>query len=197
LLYFFVWRDGQNRYKQTCRVLWVVLQPLLTHGRFYDFFGRLARLPSEGLPYPVFYFAALVPWAYFATSLALAPPFWSLTSMSSPRYIFPAGLALRCGSTGLIDMAIGLVVMTIITLAYGFRPGWTLLLIPFLCCWRSMTALAIGLWTSALNALYRDMGRDRPLRHPVSDAGFSGRYFQQPGTPEVAALCITSIPWPM
>src|ERR1700760_561680 len=70
LLYFFVWRDVKVRYKQTViGVAWVILQPLMTMGVFTIFFGRLAKLPSEGLPYPVFYFAALVPWAYFATSL--------------------------------------------------------------------------------------------------------------------------------
>jgi lipopolysaccharide transport system permease protein len=165
LLYFFVWRDVKIRYKQTVvGVLWVVLQPLLTMGVFTIFFGRLARLPSEGLPYPVFYFAALVPWAYFATSLGtctaiLVSNQHVITKVYFPRLVLPFAAV----STGLIDMAIGLVVMTIITLAYGFRPGWTLLLIPFFVLLAQMTALAIGLWTSALNALYRDMAAIVPF----------------------------------
>src|SRR5215471_2349724 len=70
LLYFFVWRDVKVRYKQTViGVLWVVIQPLMTMGVFTIFFGRLAKLPSQGLPYPVFYFTALVPWAYFSSAL--------------------------------------------------------------------------------------------------------------------------------
>lgn len=165
LLYFFVWRDVKIRYKQTVvGVLWVVLQPLLTMGVFTIFFGRLARLPSEGLPYPVFYFAALVPWAYFSTSLGtctaiLVSNQHVITKVYFPRLVLPFAAV----STGLIDMAIGLVVMTIITLAYGFRPGWTLLLIPLFVLLAQMTALAIGLWTSALNALYRDMAAIVPF----------------------------------
>lgn len=165
LLYFFVWRDVKIRYKQTVvGVLWVVLQPLLTMGVFTIFFGRLARLPSEGLPYPVFYFAALVPWAYFATSLGtcttiLVSNQHVITKVYFPRLVLPFAAV----STGLIDMAIGLVVMTIITLAYGFRPGLSLLLIPLFVLLAQMTALAVGLWTSALNALYRDMAAIVPF----------------------------------
>jgi lipopolysaccharide transport system permease protein len=165
LLYFFVWRDVKIRYKQTViGVLWVVLQPLLTMGVFTIFFGRLARLPSEGLPYPVFYFAALVPWAYFATSLAnctsiLVANQHVITKVYFPRLLLP----LAAASTGLIDLGIGLVVMTIITLAYGFRPGVSVLLIPFLVLLVQLTALAVGLWTSALNALYRDIAQVVPF----------------------------------
>ena len=165
LLYFFVWRDVKIRYKQTVvGVLWVVLQPLLTMGVFTIFFGRLARLPSEGLPYPIFYFAALVPWAYFSVSLAtcttiLVSNQHVITKVYFPRLVLPFAAV----STGLVDMVIGLVVMTIITLAYGFRPGWTLLLIPLFVLLAQMTALAVGLWTSALNALYRDMAAIVPF----------------------------------
>ena len=125
LLYFFVWRDVKVRYKQTViGVLWVVLQPLLTMGVFTIFFGRLAKLPSEGLPYPVFYFAALVPWAYFSVSLSactgiLVGNQHVITKVYFPRLVLP--LAAVC--TGLLDLVIGFVVMIIITLAYGFRPG--------------------------------------------------------------------------
>src|SRR6202166_251070 len=109
LLYFFVWRDVKVRYKQTViGVLWVVLQPLMTMGVFALFFGRLAKLPSEGLPYPVFYFAALVPWAYFATSLqsctaVVVDNQRVITKVYFPRLVLP--LAAVC--TGLLDLAIG------------------------------------------------------------------------------------------
>jgi lipopolysaccharide transport system permease protein len=165
LLYFFVWRDVKIRYKQTVvGVLWVVLQPLLTMGVFTIFFGRLAKLPSEGLPYPVFYFAALVPWAYFSVSLStctniLVGNQHVITKVYFPRLVLP--FAAVC--TGLLDLGIGFVVMLIITLAYGFRPGFAVLLIPFFVLLAQMTVLAIGLWTSALNALYRDMAAIVPF----------------------------------
>ena len=90
LLYFFVWRDVKVRYKQTViGVLWVVFQPLMTMGVFTIFFGRLAKLPSQGLPYPVFYFAALVPWAYFSSALAGCTNIVVATSMSLPKSTFP------------------------------------------------------------------------------------------------------------
>src|ERR1700730_16916154 len=122
LLFFFVWRDVKIRYKQTAvGVVWVVLQPLMTMGVFTIFFGHLAKLPSEGLPYPIFYFAALVPWAYFAVSLAnctgiLVANQHVITKVYFPRLVLP--LAAVC--SGLLDLAIGFGVMLIITLAYGF-----------------------------------------------------------------------------
>jgi lipopolysaccharide transport system permease protein len=165
LLYFFVWRDIKIRYKQTVvGVLWVVLQPLLTMGVFTLFFGRLAKLPSEGLSYPVFYFAALVPWAYFATSLStctnvLVGNQHVITKVYFPRLVLP--FAAVC--TALLDLTIGFVVMIIITLAYGYRPGPAILLIPLFVLLAQMTALAVGLWTCALNALYRDMAAIVPF----------------------------------
>jgi lipopolysaccharide transport system permease protein len=165
LLYFFVWRDIKIRYKQTVvGVLWVVLQPLLTMGVFTLFFGRLAKLPSEGLPYPLFYFAALVPWAYFSASLGtctnvLVANQHVITKVYFPRLVLPFAAV----STALLDLTIGFVVMMIITLAYGYRPGPAILLIPLFVLLAQMTALAVGLWTCALNALYRDMAAIVPF----------------------------------
>src|ERR1700736_2545844 len=165
LLYFFVWRDVKVRYKQTViGVLWVVLQPLMTMGVFTIFFGRLAKLPSQGLPYPVFYFAALVPWAYFASALNACTNIvvsnqHVITKVYFPRLVLP--FAAVC--TALLDLAIGFVVMVIITLAYGYRPGPAILLIPLFVLLAQMTALAVGLWTCALNALYRDMAAIVPF----------------------------------
>jgi len=159
LLYFFVWRDLKVRYRQTViGVLWVVLQPLLAMGVFTIFFGRLAKLPSEGLPYPVFYFAALVPWTYFSSSLSsctnvLVSNQQVVTKVYFPRLVLP--LAAVCSP--LVDFCIGLVVMIVITLSYGIRPPVTVLLLPVLVVLALLTALAVGLWTSALNALYRDV----------------------------------------
>src|SRR5450759_5096826 len=124
LLYFFVWRDVKVRYKQTViGIAWVVLQPLMTMGVFTIFFGRLAKLPSDGLPYPVFYFTALVPWAYFAQALfnctsVVVNNQHVITKVYFPRLVLP----LAAVSAGLVDFAVGFVVMLVLTLSYGIRP---------------------------------------------------------------------------
>ena len=159
LLYFFVWRDVKVRYKQTAiGVLWVVLQPLLTMAVFTLFFGRLAKLPSNGLPYPVFYFAAVVPWAYFSTALlsctnVVVDNQHVITKVYFPRLVLPVAAV----SSGLVDFAIGFVVMIALTLSYGIRPTIVTFLLPVLILLAVLTALSVGLWTSALNALYRDV----------------------------------------
>src|SRR5881394_495136 len=159
LLYFFVWRDVKIRYKQTAiGVLWVVLQPVLTMLAFTLFFGRLAKLPSEGLPYPVFYFAALVPWTYFSYALQMTTNVVVdnqrlITKVYFPRLILPISAAL----SGLVDFAIGFVVLAIFTVAYGIRPTLAALWLPALLALAFFTALGVGLWLSALNALYRDV----------------------------------------
>jgi lipopolysaccharide transport system permease protein len=165
LLYFFVWRDVKVRYKQTAvGILWVVLQPILTMGVFTLFFGRLAKLPSSGLPYPVFYFAAVVPWAYFATALqkctnVIVENQHVITKVYFPRLVLP----LAAVSSGLVDFSIGFVLMIALTLAYGIRPTIAALLLPLLLLLAVLTALSVGLWTSALNALYRDVSSVIPF----------------------------------
>jgi lipopolysaccharide transport system permease protein len=159
LLYFFVWRDVKVRYKQTViGVAWVVLQPLLTMGVFTLFFGRLAKLPSDGLAYPVFYFCALVPWNYFATALqsctsVVVDNQRVITKVFFPRLVLPLSAVV----SGLVDFAIGFVVMFIVLTAYGIRPGLTALWLPVFLLLAVLTALGVGLWMSALNALYRDI----------------------------------------
>jgi lipopolysaccharide transport system permease protein len=159
LLYFFVWRDVKIRYKQTAiGIVWVILQPLLTMGVFTVFFGRLAKLPSQGLPYPVFYFAALVPWMYFSYALQSATNVVVenqrvITKVYFPRLVLPFSAVL----SGLVDFAIGFVVLVILTLAYGIRPTIAALWLPLLVLVAILTALGVGLWMSALNALYRDV----------------------------------------
>jgi lipopolysaccharide transport system permease protein len=136
----------------------------MTMGVFTIFFGRLAKLPSQGLPYPVFYFAALVPWAYFAQALTLCTSIvvtnqHVITKVYFPRLILP--LAAVC--SGLVDFAIGFVVMIILTLSCGIHPQATVLLLPAFMLLAVLTALGIGLWTSALNALYRDVASIVPF----------------------------------
>ncbi len=159
LLYFFVWRDVKIRYKQTAiGVLWVVLQPVLNMLVFTLFFGRLAKLPTDGLPTTVFYFAALVPWAYFSSALQLTTNVVVdnqrlITKVYFPRLILPISAAL----SGLVDFAIGFAVLAIFTLAYGIKPTLLALWLPVLLLLAVFTALGVGLWLSALNALYRDV----------------------------------------
>jgi lipopolysaccharide transport system permease protein len=159
LLYFFVWRDIKVRYKQTViGVAWVVLQPLLTMGVFTLFFGRLAKLPSDGLAYPVFYFCSLVPWNYFATALqsctsVVVDNQRVITKVFFPRLVLPLSAVV----SGLVDFAIGFVVLGIVLGFYGIRPGLAALWLPVLLLLAVLTALGVGLWMSALNALYRDV----------------------------------------
>ncbi|HTQ96360.1 MAG TPA: ABC transporter permease [Candidatus Acidoferrum sp.] len=159
LLYFFVWRDVKIRYKQTAiGVLWVILQPLLTMMVFTLFFGKLAKMPSMGLPYPVFYFAAVVPWMYFSSALLSATNVVVenqrvITKVFFPRLILPFSSVIA----GLVDFAIGFTVLMIFTFAYGIRPTFATLLLPLFLLLAVLTALGVGLWLSALNALYRDV----------------------------------------
>ena len=159
LLYFFVWRDVKIRYKQTAiGVVWVVLQPLLTMLVFTLFFGKLARMPSQGLPYPVFYFAAVVPWMYFSTALlsttnVVVDNQRVITKVFFPRLILPFSAVL----SGLVDFAIGFIVLLIFTISYGIHPTIAAMLLPFFLLLAVLTALGVGLWLSALNALYRDV----------------------------------------
>src|SRR5256714_9352773 len=159
LLYFFGWRDVKIRYKQTAiGVLWVILQPVLNMLVFTLFFGRLAKLPTDGLPTPVFYFAALVPWAYFSSALQLTTNVVVdnqrlITKVYFPRLILPVSTVL----SGLVDFAIGFAVLAIFTLAYGIKPTLATLWLPMLLLLAVLTALGVGLWLSALNALYRDV----------------------------------------
>ncbi len=159
LLYFFVWRDVKVRYKQTAiGILWVVLQPLLTMLVATLFFGKLAKLPSQGLPYSVFCFAGVVPWTYFSSSLAnvtnvVVDNQRVITKVYFPRLILPVSAAL----SGLVDFSIAFVVLFVYTQAYGIHPTFAILFLPLFLLLAILTVLGVGLWLSALNALYRDV----------------------------------------
>jgi lipopolysaccharide transport system permease protein len=159
LAYFFVWRDIKVRYKQTAiGVAWAVLQPLMTMLVFSLFFGRLARIPSGGLPYPIFYFSALLPWTYFAAALLNATNSVIehqrvITKVYFPRLVLP----LSGVGPGLLDFAVGLVVFLVMMALYHIAPGRPILLFPAFLLLAVATALGVGLWLSALNAIYRDV----------------------------------------
>jgi lipopolysaccharide transport system permease protein len=159
LFYFLVWRDIKVRYKQTMLgVAWVVAQPLFTTVVFTLFFGILAHVPSEGIPYPVFAFAGLLPWTFFSTAVtqsgnSLIGNSNLITKVYFPRIIIPAAAI----GGGLVDFAISFIVLIGLMLYYEVALSWGLLLLPFLVLLVTLFAFALGTWLSALNVKYRDV----------------------------------------
>lgn len=159
LLYFFVWKDLKVRYKQTAiGVVWVVLQPLLAMLIFTLIFGRLAKMPSGGLPYPVFYYSGLLPWLYFSASLTHATNTVVehekvITKVYFPRILLPFSAVL----SNLVDFGIGFLLLLGMMFYYRLVPTRETILVPVFLLLAVMTALAVGLWLSALNAIYRDV----------------------------------------
>jgi len=159
LLYFLVWRDIKVRYKQTALgAAWAVLQPVLTMLVFSVFFGRLAKVPSDGVPYPVFAYVALLPWQLFAFALtessnSLVASQNLITKVYFPRLVIPISSVLA----GLVDFGISFVVLLIMMLCYGIVPTAAIALLPLFLLLAITTALAVGLWLSALNVKYRDV----------------------------------------
>jgi len=159
LLFFLVWRDVKVRYSQTALgAAWAVLQPLLAMLVFTLLFGRLAKLPSDNIPYPLFVYVALLPWQLFAFALtestnSLVTNQHLIRKVYFPRLIVPLSSVL----VGLVDFALSLVVLAGMMIWYGFRPAATaFFIIPFLML-AVLTASGIGLWLSALNIKYRDV----------------------------------------
>lgn len=159
LLYFLVWRDIKVRYKQTVLgAAWAILQPFLTMVVFTLFFGRLAGIPSDGIPYPIFAFSGLVPWTYFANAVSQASSSLieherMITKVYFPRLLIPMAPVMA----GWLDLVIALVVLVVMMVAYGMAPLMAGLAIPFYLLLAAVTALGVGLWLSALNARYRDV----------------------------------------
>lgn len=159
LLYFFVWRDLKVRYKQTAiGALWAIIQPFMTMLVFSLFFGRLAHIPSNGLPHSVFYYSALLPWIYFASALQNATNTMVdnqkvITKVYFPRLLLP----MASVTSGLVDVAFGFVVFLGMLAYYRIAPGQAIVLLPFFLLLAVLTALGVGLWLSALNAIYRDV----------------------------------------
>jgi lipopolysaccharide transport system permease protein len=160
VLYFLIWRDIKVRYKQTAiGVAWVVIQPFMTMVVLAVFLGRLAKVPSDGVPYPIFAFAGLVPWAFFAHGLSqsatsLVASGELINKVYFPRLLVPTARVL----SGVPDIALSFLLLLGLCWYYGLRPNPVALLwIPLFLTLALVTALAIGLWLSALNAKYRDI----------------------------------------
>jgi len=165
LTYFLIWRDVKIRYKQTAiGAAWAVLQPLLTMVVFTLLFNRIAEIPSDGLPYPLFAFTALLPWSFFAGALTRCSA--SVVSQSNliskvyfPRLILPISAAV----SGIVDFAIAFVILIIMMVWYGVAPNWGIVLLPVFLFLGLMAALSIGLWLASLNVRYRDIGHAVPF----------------------------------
>jgi homopolymeric O-antigen transport system permease protein len=159
LMFFLVWREIKVRYKQTALGLaWAVIQPFFTMVVFSVFFGRLAKLPSDGIPYPLFAYSALLPWQLFAFALAESSNSVVTNQRLVSKVYFPRLLIpLTPICVGLADFAVAFLVLLAMMLYYGVVPGIAALTIPLWTLFAVATALAVGLWLSALNVKYRDI----------------------------------------
>lgn len=159
LLYFFIWRDIKVRYKQTILGgVWVILQPLMPMLIFSVFFGLLVKVPSDNIPYPLFAYTALLPWhlfahAFYVSSESLVANQGLITKVYFPRLLVPLSVILG----GLIDFLIPLPLLVGMMYYYGIQLTWTALYMPLFLLLTLLTALAMGLWSSALHVQYRDV----------------------------------------
>ncbi len=165
LVYFLTWRDVMVTYKQTVLgALWAVINPIVNMVVLEVVFGKFAQMGSEGFPGPIFRFAAVLPWTLFAKSLNSASRSMlsnraMITKVYFPRLIIPLSSVL----SGLVDFAISFVVLIIMMLVYQITPTLGILVLPFIVLLTLVTALGVGLWLSALNVLYRDVGYILPV----------------------------------
>jgi lipopolysaccharide transport system permease protein len=159
LLYFLTWRDIKVRYKQTVLgAAWAIIQPFFTMVVFSLFFGNLAKVPSDGIPYPIFSYAALVVWTFFASGLTLSSN--SLVASANlikkiyfPRLVIPISNILA----GVVDFVLAFIVLLGMMLAYGIYPTSNVVWLPLLLLLALVTSLGVGLWMSAMNVQFRDV----------------------------------------
>ena len=165
LIYFMTWRDIKVRYKQTLLgAAWAVLRPFLTMVVFSIFFGELAGVPSDGVPYPIFAFAALLPWELFANALSIGSRSLvqnsnMITKVYFPRVILPLASVLA----GVVDFFFAFLVLAGMMVYYGIAPTPAVWTLPLYLLLTVITAMGVSLWLSALNVLYRDVGYVTPF----------------------------------
>lgn len=165
LVFFMIWRDIKVRYKQTLLgAAWAVLQPFLTMVVFTVFFGNLAKVPSDGVPYPIFTYTALLPWQLFSKALqdaarSLVSNRHMITKVYFPRLVLPLSSII----SGLVDFAIAFIVLLGMMVFYKTPLRWEMLTLPLFLMLALVTALGVGLWFSALNVLYRDIAYVMPF----------------------------------
>src|SRR5438046_8578896 len=159
LLYFLIWRDVKVRYKQTVLgAAWAIIQPFFTMLVFSIFFGRLAKVPSDGIPYPIFSYAGLVPWTFFANGLSqssnsLVGSAHVIKKVYFPRLCIPIATVL----SGLVDFALAFLVLIVMMVYYGIYPTINLIYLPVFLLVALITSLGVGLWFSAMNVQFRDV----------------------------------------
>jgi len=159
LLYFFIWRDIKVRYKQTIiGILWAIIQPLLAMVVFSLFFGRLAKIPSDNIPYPIFSYAALVPWTFFANGLSqcsesLVSSAELLKKIYFPRLAIPIAAVL----SGVVDFFLTFLVLLFMMPFFGITPTSAIIWLPFFLFLAFITSLGVGLWLTTMNVLFRDV----------------------------------------
>ena len=159
LLYFLTWRDIKVRYKQTVLgAAWAIIQPFFTMVVFSLFFGKLAKVASDGLPYPIFSYAALVPWSFFSHGLnqasnSLVGGARLITKVYFPRLAMPLATVL----SGIVDFALAFIVLLGMMFTYGIAPTINVLWLPLLLLLALVTSLGVGLWLSAMNVQFRDV----------------------------------------
>lgn len=165
LLYFLAWRDVLVRYKQSSLgIAWAVIQPIVLMVIFSIVFGRFAGLPSDDIPYPLFTFAALLPWQLFSSgvqrsSLSLVNNTGLLTKVYFPRLILPISAVV----VGAIDFVVAFIVFAGLMALFGFVPSWQILTLPVFCLLAVLCALSVSLWLSAINVKYRDVSHVTPF----------------------------------
>ena len=159
LLYFLTWRDIKVRYKQTVLgAAWAIIQPFFTMVVFSLFFGKLAKVPSDGIPYPIFAYAALVPWTFFASGLnqsanSLVGDANLIKKVYFPRLAIPISIVIA----GVVDFVLAFIVLLGMMVFYGIFPTLNIIWLPFLLLLTFVTSLGTGLWLAALNVQFRDV----------------------------------------
>lgn len=159
LLWFHVWREVKGKYRQMALgPIWIVLQPIIQMVVLSFIFGRIARLPSEGIPYILMVYVAMIPWTFFSNACTLSvgslvSQMGVISKVYFPRMIIPLSSILG----GLVDFAISFIVFLAITLAMGYTPGWQIVFMPLFLILALASALAVGLWTASITVQFRDM----------------------------------------
>lgn len=159
LLYFLMWRDIKVRYKQTLLgASWAIIQPTFTMLVFSLFFGKLAKIPSDGIPYPIFAYAALVPWTFFSNGLSQSSQSLVVSANLIKKVYFPRlAIPIACVLSGIVDFAIAFGVLVVMMILFGITPTVAVVWLPLLVLLAVSTSLGVGLWLSALNVKFRDV----------------------------------------
>ena len=189
LFFFLAWRDILVRYKQTViGIVWALVRPLLTMIVFTLVFGKLAKLPSEGVPYPILVFAALLPWQFFSSAFSgagdsLISNAGMISKVYFPRLVIPASAVI----VSFVDFLISGIILVGLMVWYGFAPDLRMFTLPLFIFVAFAAAMGAGLWIAALNVKYRDFRYHRPVRGAVRAIHLAGRVQQQHRSRTMAA----------